>query len=402
MVDCVFKQSKVGLDLTRLQKYIRHLEAELLTIRSSNGLSLMKMSVADLDKVVLCYKSFYDQWRGFRLSLAEASRPIRIVEHWEELRRASHCKHFKYYEVRMTLEDIETCEEITYINPDTGEMYTTSSIRMKRESVKAEELTSETQEERKRFVIGGVLDPRSGQKISFRDSVDLGIINHRLGLYVNPDSGEGVPIPVAMKSGHIIVIHSSVQRSAPKSDVVVLVTIRRRIDRKYTITGAIDATNADRVDMPEALRRGLIDLDEGEYVNLLNMTRMPLEEAVMEGWVLAEFDDSDPIYESETYAVLSVVDKVMGRAVSFAQAVRRGLIDRETGNYVDNSTGRRTYVADAIRQGLLRTKLLPNTDGLDLFAGLNLVIEEERPPLVESGRRPSMEFKLGTAYQRFR
>ena len=91
----------------------------------------------------------------------------------------------------MTLEDIETCEEITYINPDTGEMYTTSSIRMKRESVKAEELTSETQEERKRFVIGGVLDPRSGQKISFRDSVDLGIINHRLGLYVNPDSGEG-------------------------------------------------------------------------------------------------------------------------------------------------------------------------------------------------------------------
>lgn len=205
-----------------------------------------------------------------------------------------------------------------------------------------------------------------------------------------------------MKSGHIIVIHSSVQRSAPKSDMVVLVTIRRRIDRKYTITGAIDATNADRVDMPEALRRGLIDLDEGEYVNLLNMTRMPLEEAVMEGWVLAEFDDSDPIYESETYAVLSVVDKVMGRAVSFAQAVRRGLIDRETGNYVDNSTGRRTYVADAIRQGLLRTKLLPNTDGLDLFAGLNLVIEEERPPLVESGRRPSMEFKLGTAYQRFR
>jgi len=37
LVDCVFKQSKVGLDLTRLQKYIRHLEAELLTIRSSNG-----------------------------------------------------------------------------------------------------------------------------------------------------------------------------------------------------------------------------------------------------------------------------------------------------------------------------------------------------------------------------
>lgn len=184
-----------------------------------------------------------------------------------------------------------------------------------------------------------------------------------------------------MKSGHIIVVYSSVQRSPPKSEAIVLVTIRRRIDRRYTITGAIDATNAEHVDMTEAVRRGLIDVNDGEYVNLLNNTRLPLEEAVLDGWVLAEFDDSEPIFESETYAVLSVVDKVMGRAVNFAQAVRRGLIDRETGNYVDNSTGRRTYVADAIRQGLLRTKLLQNTDGLDLFAGLNLVIEEERAPL---------------------
>lgn len=204
-----------------------------------------------------------------------------------------------------------------------------------------------------------------------------------------------------MKSGHIIVVHSSVQRSPPKSDVLALITVRRRIDRRYTITGAIDATNAEHVDMTEALSRGLIDLDAGEYVNLLNNTRMPLEEAVLDGWVLAEFDDSEPIYESETYAVISVVDKVMGRAVNFAQAVRRGLIDRETGNYVDNATGRRTYVADAIRQGLLRTKLLPSTDGLDLFAGLNLVIEEARQPLLGSGIGP-MEVKAGTGYSRFR
>lgn len=180
---------------------------------------------------------------------------------------------------------------------------------------------------------------------------------------------------------YIDVIHTSVQRSPPKSDVFALITFRRRIDRRYTITGAIDASTAERVDLAEALRRGLIDETDGHYFNSLTQRTIPAEEAVFDGWILAEFDDTRPEYEKETYAVISVVDQLLGRAVSFVQAVRRKLIDYDTGSYVDNRTRKKVYMGDAFRQGLVKGRLVPSVDGLEIFASLNLVVDEERPPL---------------------
>lgn len=55
----------------------------------------------------------------------------------------------------------------------------------------AEELTSTKQEEKKRFIIKGVVDPRTGDRVAFRYAVAEGIIDHSKGLYVNPDTGEG-------------------------------------------------------------------------------------------------------------------------------------------------------------------------------------------------------------------
>lgn len=292
----------------------------------------------------------------------------------------------------MTLEDLETLEEITYFNEETGEMHT-STVRKQRESVTSEEMTSVTQEERKRFIVSAVVDPRTGKEIAFKTAVEDGIIDHRRGLYLNPNTEQGMPISEAMLRDRIIVVYTSVRRSPPKEDVLALITIRRRIDRQYTIIGAIDAITAERVDMVEAMRRGLIDDVDGHYVNHLNNTQIPLEEAVLDGWVLAEFDDSQPRYESETYAVISVVDQLLKRAITFVQAVRIGLIDRETGNYVNNATSKKVYVADAIRQGLIRARRLPSTNGLDIFAENNLVIEEENP-IANSGK----EFGTGSIH----
>ena len=182
-----------------------------------------------------------------------------------------------------------------------------------------------------------------------------------------------------MLHGRIIVEYTSVFRSPPKSGSVALITIRHRQDRRYTITGAIDAITAERVDTTEAMRRGLIDETEGQYVNALNNTRLPIEEAVEDGWILANFDDTEPQYSSETYAVIGVIDQRRKKVVPFVQAVRQGLIDRATGNYVNNETGKKIYVGDAIRQGLLKTKKLENPLGVDIFAEGNLVIENGRP-----------------------
>ena len=104
-------------------------------------------------------------------------------------------------------------------------------------------------------------------------------------------SSTGVPIAEAMKSGVIIVDYTSTHRSTPITDVVSLLTVRRLIvDDAYTVVAALDAETAERVPVVEAVRRGILDLagdDDGggEFVNTLSGARMPLEDAIEDGWV---------------------------------------------------------------------------------------------------------------------
>ena len=62
----------------------------------------------------------------------------------------------------------------------------------------------------KRFVITGVADPRdeTPDYMSLRDAVRKGIVNERRGLYINPATGESMPIPKAMNEGYIQVEHT--------------------------------------------------------------------------------------------------------------------------------------------------------------------------------------------------
>ena len=60
------------------------------------------------------------------------------------------------------------------------------------------------QQQRKLFVcVSGVIDPRTETEISLDRAISLGIINQKEGRYVNPVTGESVPIPVAMNAGKI-------------------------------------------------------------------------------------------------------------------------------------------------------------------------------------------------------
>lgn len=90
----------------------------------------------------------------------------------------------------MTVEEHEELEELTYV----GESLDNSSgggSRTSKESVEANKMTAVKQEERKRFLIRSVVDPRTGDKISLREAVAAGIIDYRKGHYVNPDTGDG-------------------------------------------------------------------------------------------------------------------------------------------------------------------------------------------------------------------
>lgn len=356
-------------DLTKLHRYLCRIESELLGISTSpdNGLPIFKETVANLDKGLLCFQTFYTQWRHFRRELQKAPRPIRIVEQWEKLQRASQCNNFKYYELKMVLDEVERVEEVTHVEPHQNGS-TSGASKSKLESVESDKMTEVSQEERKRYVVKSVVDPTSGEKMSLRQAVDKGVVDYRKGLYVtDPDTGQGIPITEAISCGDIAVEYTYVRRTLPVVDVVSLITVRRRvIDHAYTITGAIDATTAERLDCIEAIGRGVLDLGEAEYVNGHTGARLPIDEAIERGWVFADFDDDggrlSPRYSSSTHAVLGVIDRRSGRLLTLTDAIRRGLVDSRTGDYIDNRTGRRVYIAEAIRQGLVKTRLIEQHD----------------------------------------
>ncbi len=52
-----------------------------------------------------------------------------------------------------------------------------------------------------------------------------------------------------------------------------------------------------------------------------------------------------------------MVDQQAKKKVPFYDAVQRGLIDAETGNYVHNKSGDTYYLVDAINKGFLKGKM---------------------------------------------
>jgi len=62
--------------------------------------------------------------------------------------------------------------------------------------------------------------------------------------------------------------------------------------------------------------------------------------------------------------------------VPFPEAVSLGLIDRETGSYVNNATGERVFAAEAIRRGLFKAVLVSDPSSLsNIDASNRLVVE---------------------------
>lgn len=53
----------------------------------------------------------------------------------------------------------------------------------------------------------------------------------------------------------------------------------------------------------------------------------------------------------KTYAVHAVVDQKQKRKVAFHEAVTRGLIDKNTGEYINNISGDKIPAEEAIKKG---------------------------------------------------
>ena len=90
----------------------------------------------------------------------------------------------------------------------------------------------------------------------------------------------------------------------------------------------------------EAVRLGVLDDRQQMYTNKTTGRRMMVAEAAEAGLVKIEFtgDVPEPETVSKTYAVRAVVDRRQKKTVTFHEAVRRGIIDRDSGEMLSHYT----------------------------------------------------------------
>jgi len=68
--------------------------------------------------------------------------------------------------------------------------------------------------------------------------------------------------------------------------------------------------------------------------------------------------------------------QLLRRPVPFTDAVRRGLVDRDTGCYINNVTEERVFAGDAIRRGLYKGEVIDDpTSFIGVDSSNHVVVE---------------------------
>lgn len=187
---------------------------------------------------------------------------------------------------RMSINDaIERKLAIATSNVDTApDRHEISSIHItdEQESFEAtlvENITSETVT----FSISGVIDPRTMNMISYDDAVLNGILDVANGLYVNPGTGETLPINTALNKG---LIHADVTGKSKEEELLHSSFSAENLPFPLKhVTSIINPKTGDEISAVKAIKLGIIDTERGTFLDTRTNTRIPLEDALKLGYI---------------------------------------------------------------------------------------------------------------------
>lgn len=266
-----------------------------------------------------------------------------------------------------------------------------------RKTAETEQLSSAEMEEKKTFVIRAVVDSDTGREISLQEAIKKGILQPDEGVYINQNTGDRLPIPVAMNQGLIKVELTTTRRTQEKKSSMGIITVKtiRETIRPYTIVAVTDTRDNSSLTLDEAVTRSIIDEGKGTYRDMRRKLEMTIVEAIESGMVQAEYDGNVPESEvvSQAYAVRAVLDVKRQTTVSFAEAVRRGIIDKTTGAFRNTLTNDMMYIGDAIMRGFLKARPIDDPKTLDIDPENEMTVDKTEEAPVQGLLTSSTEVK---------
>jgi len=237
-------------------------------------------------------------------------------------------------------------------------------------------------EEQTTFIIKGVLDPRDDKsQLSLQQAIMLGIVDQTNNKYINPNNGQTISMTDAMNEGRIMMEIVSRKKIREEKNSYGLITIKiTKESRPYTITGVIDPATDEKISVAQASEKKILDMHSATYKTEKG-EKLAIADAIHSGLVLVEYHGGEtanhkPEVVEKTYAVHGVVDQKLKKKVSFSDAVRDGLLDKDTGEYVNNETGAKTAVHEAIMRGFIKARIVADPTKLEVNPENVILVEK--------------------------
>ena len=197
-------------------------------------------------------------------------------------------------------------------------------------------------------------DPRTGQRVTFQDAVESGVLDPNSAVFhkgskmynlkeaidlreMEPTGhhtrdGKRLSLEELMKLGIVVTKSVTVLPGSGKAPVI-------SETRRTVIKSAIDTRNRQEVDVEEAVRRGILDLDAGIYTDLKTGQTLSIQDAIDRGLLKQEvslkqssdYVTTKAIRETRSFTITGAIDPSTGQEVGVSYAVDAGIIDQANG-----------------------------------------------------------------------
>lgn len=204
--------------------------------------------------------------------------------------------------------------------------------------------TSEPEEQQKQdskqIQVSRIVDPLSGRHIGLEEAIQTGLVDENCTVYNNPITQTNMLMEDAMKEGLVAGTIQTVSKSQ------TTVTSKKPVGT-FNITGVIDTQSGEEISVESAMNRGILD-PAGKYMDSSSGNVYPLAEAMKQGLVISEEIQKSP---SSYNAITSYADS--DSALTFRNAMKKGLIKPLTGTFLDEASQKTYSVDEAVRTGML-------------------------------------------------
>jgi hypothetical protein len=224
------------------------------------------------------------------------------------------------------------------------------------------------------LIISSVFDHRSNTFIDPNIAIRTKILDPYHGLYLNNLTQESISIDDAMSKGFVIVEQQPSNAHHHHNDKYVISTSLIRETRSYHLLGVKDYINNKELSVQDAIRLGILDKQNGQYINRKTNEIFSISEAIAQGHIRAQPLPVDAtinqessgnsnikrgtVKETKTYTLKSAIHPKTRQEIPIRSAIDEGIIDHAKGFYVNSLTGENLPISVAIEKGLIFTELI--------------------------------------------